>query len=56
MNHLNTRETYDGLPVTDYHGYGAIDFYAVDEHQGTLDGTLRNLPRVPIKAAARHIW
>lgn len=37
MNHLNTRETYDGLPVTDYHGYGAIDFYAVDEHLGTLD-------------------
>jgi glycosidase len=33
---LNERETYDGQPVTDYHGYGAVDFYAVDEHLGTL--------------------
>lgn len=34
---LNRRETYDGQPITDYHGYGAVDFYAVDEHLGTLD-------------------
>jgi neopullulanase len=33
---LNERETYGGQPVTDYHGYGAVDFYAVDEHLGTL--------------------
>jgi glycosidase len=33
---LNDRETYDGQPITDYHGYGAVDFYAVDEHLGTL--------------------
>lgn len=36
VNHLNTRETYDGQPITDYHGYGAVDFYGVDEHLGTL--------------------
>jgi glycosidase/predicted alpha/beta superfamily hydrolase len=35
-NELNKRETYDGQPITDYHGYGATDFYAVDEHFGTL--------------------
>ena len=33
---LNARETYDGQAITDYHGYGAVDFYAVDEHLGTL--------------------
>lgn len=33
---LNRRETYDGQPITDYHGYGAVDFYAVDEHLGSL--------------------
>jgi glycosidase len=27
---------YDGEPFTDYHGYGAIDFYAVDEHLGDV--------------------
>ena len=37
VNHLNTRETYDGQAITDYHGYGAIDFYGVDEHLGTLE-------------------
>jgi glycosidase len=39
---LNERETYDGQPITDYHGYGAVDFYAVDEHLGDL-ATLRGL-------------
>jgi neopullulanase len=38
----NEKETYDGQAITDYHGYGAVDFYAVDEHLGTLDG-LREL-------------
>ena len=33
---LNEKETYDGQAITDYHGYGAVDFYAVDEHLGTL--------------------
>lgn len=39
---LNERERYDDLPVTDYHGYGATDFYAVDEHLGDM-ATLREL-------------
>jgi glycosidase len=37
-NVLNEKEVYDGQPITDYHGYGAVDFYAVDEHLGTLAG------------------
>lgn len=37
-NELNRREQYDGAPITDYHGYGAVDFYAVDEHLGDLAG------------------
>ena len=37
VNHLNDREKYDDLPITDYHGYGAIDYYGVEEHLGTLD-------------------
>jgi neopullulanase len=35
-NRLNEKETYDGKAITDYHGYGAVDFYAVDEHFGDL--------------------
>lgn len=27
---------YDRKPMTDYHGYGAIDYYAVEEHFGDL--------------------
>jgi glycosidase len=41
-NGLNQRETYDGQAITDYHGYGAVDFYAVEEHFGDL-ATLREL-------------
>ncbi len=37
VDHLNERETYDNKPITDYHGYGAVDFYGVEEHLGTLD-------------------
>ena len=37
-NQLNRKETYEGQPITDYHGYGAVDFYAVDEHLGDLAG------------------
>ncbi|MEQ1764835.1 MAG: alpha-amylase family glycosyl hydrolase [Pyrinomonadaceae bacterium] len=33
---LDTREVYDNEPTTGYHGYGAIDFYGVDEHFGDL--------------------
>jgi neopullulanase len=42
VNHLNDRETYAETPegpkkpITDYHGYGPVDFYAVEEHYGTL--------------------
>ncbi|MFN8668926.1 MAG: alpha-amylase family glycosyl hydrolase [Gemmatimonadaceae bacterium] len=35
-NGLNRKEMYDNLPITDYHGYGATDFYAVDEHLGDV--------------------
>lgn len=37
VNHPNEREMPEGRPITDYHGYGAIDFYGVDEHFGTLE-------------------
>jgi len=37
VNHLNERERYDNQAITDYHGYGAVDFYGVDEHFGSLD-------------------
>ncbi len=42
VNRLNEREQYEETPgggkrpITDYHGYGAVDFYAVEEHFGTL--------------------
>lgn len=36
VNHLNEREKYDGEAITDYHGYGAVDFYRVEEHLGDL--------------------
>ena len=42
VDHLNERETYDGKAITDYHGYGAVDFYAVDERLGDL-ATLREM-------------
>lgn len=32
----DTLEVYDKQPTTGYHGYGATDFYAVDEHLGTM--------------------
>lgn len=50
VNHLNQQEKYtrnnelskSGDPITDYHGYGAVDFYAVEERFGDLS-TLREL-------------
>jgi neopullulanase len=36
VNRLNQRERYKGEGITDYHGYGAVDFYSVEEHFGTL--------------------
>jgi neopullulanase len=35
-NKLDYKEVYDGEPSTGYHGYGAIDMYAVDEHLGDM--------------------
>lgn len=35
-NRLNSKERYDNADITDYHGYGTVDFYGVDEHLGTL--------------------
>jgi glycosidase len=37
VNHLNQKEVYEGKPITDYHGYGAVDFYGVEEHFGSLE-------------------
>jgi glycosidase len=36
VDHLNYHEQYGEGPITDYHGYGAVDFYSVDEHLGTI--------------------
>jgi neopullulanase len=36
-NNLTRRERQDDQGFTDYHGYGAVDYYAVEEHFGTLD-------------------
>lgn len=33
---LDYKEFYDNEPTTGYHGYGAVDMYAVDEHLGDL--------------------
>ena len=33
---LDFKEVYDGQPSTGYHGYGATDMYAVDEHLGDM--------------------
>ena len=57
-NQLNQLEKYTadnqrstkGVPSTDYHGYGAVDFYGVEEHFGDLP-TLREL--VKTRASAR---
>jgi glycosidase len=34
VNHLNEREMPEGKPITDYHGYGAVDFYGVENISG----------------------
>ena len=47
VNHLNEKERYDNLPITDYHGYGAVDFYGVEEHSGA------GRPRALVEAAHR---
>jgi neopullulanase len=39
---LNYKEMPEGQPITDYHGYGAIDYYGVEEHFGDVT-TLKEL-------------
>ena len=41
-NRLNERERYANQAITDYHGYGAVDYYGVEEHFGNLE-SLRHL-------------
>jgi glycosidase len=41
-NELNLLQKANGQPIADYHGYGAIDYYGVEEHFGSMD-TLRKL-------------
>jgi glycosidase len=36
-NRLNQQQAVGGQGITDYHGYGAIDYYGVEEHFGTLE-------------------
>ena len=36
-NKLDEKEVYDGEKTTGYHGYGAVDMYAVEEHFGNVD-------------------
>jgi glycosidase len=54
VNHLNRKEMYDGQPITDYHGYGAVDFYGVEEHFGTMD-KLRELVEAAHKLGIKII-
>lgn len=41
-NQLNAIQKANGKPIADYHGYGTVDYYAVEEHFGTM-AALRNL-------------
>lgn len=36
VNHLDTIEKKEGDATTGFHGYGAVDFYGVEEHFGTM--------------------
>lgn len=41
-NEPNRRQAVKGEPISDYHGYGTTDYYAVEEHFGTMQ-VLRKL-------------
>ncbi|MBV9303743.1 MAG: cyclomaltodextrinase N-terminal domain-containing protein [Acidobacteriaceae bacterium] len=41
-NEPNRKQAVGGQPVADYHGYGAVDYYGIEEHFGTFD-VLRTL-------------
>jgi len=53
-DHLNEKERPEGEAITDYHGYGAVDFYAVDEHLGDL-AILRELVEAAHRAGIKVI-
>jgi len=53
-NGFNEKEKYDGQAITDYHGYGATDYYGVEEHFGTLD-QLRQLIAAAHKSGLKVI-
>ena len=36
-NTLNRQQAVNGEAIADYHGYGATDYYSVEEHFGTLE-------------------
>ncbi len=41
QNTLNLKQAVQGEPVTDYHGYGATDMYALEEHFGDMPALKR---------------
>ncbi|MGC2657014.1 MAG: alpha-amylase family glycosyl hydrolase, partial [Bryobacteraceae bacterium] len=41
-NQPNVAQKAHGEPIADYHGYGTIDYYGLDEHLGSME-TLRKL-------------
>ncbi len=36
-NSLNRQQAVNGEGIADYHGYGAVDYYGVEEHFGTME-------------------
>jgi glycosidase len=62
VNHANTKEKYtrdnqrstNGVASTDYHGYGAVDFYGVEEHFGDM-AKLRELVTIAQAGGFRFI-
>ncbi len=36
-NRLNGHQQVNGKPISDYHGYGAVDYYRVEEHFGNFE-------------------
>ncbi len=36
VNHLNEKQAVNGQGIADYHGYGTVDYYGVEEHFGDL--------------------
>ena len=35
-NKPNAQQAVDGKPIADYHGYGTVDYYGVEEHFGNM--------------------